>query len=332
MLKIFKYNDFINEERKHFSKYKGSRSESLDHLFTTNDIEELLQKYAPYFLEDKNIDSTFGSSNLMPVYRGVNRKGDIAIINPSAHDRVSRNTENYYTLIIDDTWEGFPKRSKSLICSSSPSRGNEDYERTYRIIPTNPDAVFGIAPKKDIWISFKNGISELNNIFSDFFQYTTNFGGLGNDLNVFNTFLKDSFELEPNESLESLKSKLTVYNFVNTNVAMHEEEEAIERLEEISDNGSLYSIFERVLSIKENPGFKAIKYSESNKKDFTTEKEIWTESECLMIDAEAFDKWMRNKFYTPSVDKHGWSIENGMSTDPRLKSDEERRKRVEDSK
>jgi hypothetical protein len=51
-----------------------------------------------------------------------------------------------------------------------------------------------------------------------------------------------------------------------------------------------------------------------------------------MIEADEFDKWMKNKFKMPTVDKYGWAIKNGMSTDPKLKTDEERRKRVEESR
>lgn len=334
-MRIFKYDEFLNEENKHFSAYEGSRSESLDHIFSIKDIEKLLEKYAPYFLEPENIDTTLGSSNLMPIYRGVNRKGQIALVKPSSHDRVSRNTENYYTLIIDDTWGNFPKRNKSLICSTSINRA-ETYGKSYRIIPLDKDALFGIAPERDIWISFNDGISELNDIFVDIFPYTSNYyAGLSNDLNELNSFLKESFGLESNETLESLKEKLTVHNFVENNISIIADEEDtshIDYLENISNNGSLYHIFQKVLSIKENPGFKSIKYSDTNKIDFSSEKEIWTESDCLMIEANAFDKWMRKKFYTPTTDKFGWAIENGLSTDPRLTTDKERKKRVEDSK
>lgn len=339
-MRIFNYSEFLKEEKEHFSAYKGSRSESLDHIFSVKDIEELLEKYAPYFLKPENIDTVTGTSNLMSVYRGVNRKGDIAIVRPSSHERVSRNTENYYTLIIDDTWDNFPKRNKSLICSTTSSRAKE-YDEVYRIIPLDGNALFGVAPKSDMWISFEDGISYLNEVFTDIFPHINGYyHGLSGQLNELNSFLEEAFGLEPEETLESLKDKLTVHDLVNNNLSIlidedGEEDETnptIRHLESISDNGSLFHLFEKVLSPNLNKGFKSVKYSYTNKFDFSYEKEIWTESDCLMINEEAFTKWMRNKFYEPTSDKFGWAIKNGLSTDPRLTTDEERRQRVEDSK
>lgn len=339
-MRIFNFNEFLNEEKKHFSAYKGSRSESLDHIYGVKDIGKLLEKFAPYFLKPENIDYSVGDSNLMPVYRGVVRKGKIALVKPSLHDRVSRNTENYYTLIIDDTWGNFPKRNKSLICSTSVSRANE-YGKAYRIIPLDENALFGISPERDIWISFKECINELNDKLSDLFKYTSGYyNGIGEKLNDLNGFLKDTFGLEDEETLESLKNKLTVHNFVENNKSILindevEEDESstdMQYLKSLSKDGSLYHLFEKAISPEFNKGFKLVKYSETSKLDFSEEKEVWTEADCLMIEAEAFDKWMRNKFYIPTSDKYGWAIKDGMSTDPRLKTDEERRQRVEDSK
>jgi hypothetical protein len=259
MRKIFNYSEFINEESKnHFSSYKGSRSESLDHLYTVYDIEDLLKKYAPWFLEEENIDTTIGDSKFMPIYRGIDRGGNILKVNPSKHERVSRNTENYYTLIIDNTWEGFPKRGSSLICSTSKSRA-KTYGRAYRVIPTNKDALFGVAPERDVWISFNNGISELNDKFSDIWQYTSNYTGLPNNLNDLNGFLKDAFGLSDKETIETLKEKLSVHNFVDNNVSIVANGEDNEDLKTLESMGDLYKLFAETLSPKLN-GFKTVKF------------------------------------------------------------------------
>ncbi len=337
-MRIFNYDDFLKEEKEHFSHYVGKgRSQNLDHLFNLDSIEQLINKYAPYFLEDENIDTTVGESEFIRLYRGVKVKGNVYLLKPSLHQRVSRNTENYYTNIIDDTWEGFPKRSKSVICSTSEAKA-KGYGKSFRVIPLNKDALLAICPKGDIWTSFNDGIADLNDEFSEFFQYVYGHPGLPNKLDDFNTFLKDAFGLDDEETAESLKEKLTVHNFVDRNSSIlygsedgEEDLTEVNKLEEISKDGNLYHIFAKALSPQLN-GFKAINFSDTKRKDYSLEREVWTESDCLMIESEAFDKWLQSKFKVPTVDKFGWTIKDGMSTDPRLKTDEERRKRVEDSK
>jgi hypothetical protein len=79
------------------------------------------------------------------------------LVNPkSSEPRVSYNTFNYYTLIIDNSkkWSKYPKRSQSIICSSFDThklhRGDE-----YIVLPKN-GAKIGECPSDDFWFSFVN--------------------------------------------------------------------------------------------------------------------------------------------------------------------------------
>jgi len=61
--------------------------------------------------------------------------------------RVSRNTTNHYTLIIDNSpkWKRYPKRSKSIICTT---RGKAFY-----VFPEDKSRI-GVCPSYDFWPSF----------------------------------------------------------------------------------------------------------------------------------------------------------------------------------
>jgi hypothetical protein len=97
------------------------------------------------------------------IYRGNdNAKGEILLTKPSEFNRVSANTLNFVTLIVDNMkeWDKYPKRSKSIICSSSPSNAS-DYGNPYIVLPKN-GAKIGVCPESDWWYSF--GEIMINNV------------------------------------------------------------------------------------------------------------------------------------------------------------------------
>jgi hypothetical protein len=92
-------------------------------------------------------------------------------IKPKNFERVSRNTDNYYTLLMDNlpSWKSFPKRSKSIVFSNDVEMGSS-YGNTYILFPKN-GAKIGRAPEQDIWYSFKTLEGEFRSssfILSDF--------------------------------------------------------------------------------------------------------------------------------------------------------------------
>jgi len=90
----------------------------------------------------------------MSLFRGMDYKGDFYSIDPSKSVRVSQNTQNYYTLIMDNhpSWKGFPKRSKSIICTTYEYKA-EQYGNKYHMFSYD-GAAYGVAPEDDIWFSF----------------------------------------------------------------------------------------------------------------------------------------------------------------------------------
>jgi hypothetical protein len=92
------------------------------------------------------------------IYRGIDNT-DIAsafeITGKSTTPRKSANTTNHYTLLIDNlpSWRGFPKRSQSIICSTSNDKASM-YGEVFVVFPID-GAKIGICPEDDIFFSFK---------------------------------------------------------------------------------------------------------------------------------------------------------------------------------
>lgn len=92
--------------------------------------------------------------NRPPMWRGVdNHDEPFLLIKPSTGVRRSENTMNYYTLLIDSSpdFAQFPKRSKSLICSTNLHRA-QDYGMSgvYAIFPVDGSKI-GVCPGADMW-------------------------------------------------------------------------------------------------------------------------------------------------------------------------------------
>jgi hypothetical protein len=140
--------------------------------------------------------------NDTPIFRATGLEEDFYLIDPRKMDRMSANTKNYYTLMIDNSekWKDYPKRKHSVICALNDSYlGNE-----YRVIPLtkynniliNYDidlfdlSKWGVCPEYDIWNSFGK---EFKYIFKDDEK----------TLDVFNYDLSDLYTEIKNEDLNS---------------------------------------------------------------------------------------------------------------------------------
>jgi uncharacterized protein YggL (DUF469 family) len=93
------------------------------------------------------------------IYKGSRRSGAEGLLlrDPMGYPepRRSKNTLNYYTEWVDHSpqWAGYPKRSRSLICTS-----NSGYAAGYgdvRVVVPTRDTAIGICPGDDWWTSFK---------------------------------------------------------------------------------------------------------------------------------------------------------------------------------
>lgn len=80
-----------------------------------------------------------------------------AIVDPTVTSRISQNTSNFYTLIMDNipSMSKYPKRSNSLICTTNLQKA-EDYQgaesNLFVVIPFNGEKI-GCTNQQDIWDS-----------------------------------------------------------------------------------------------------------------------------------------------------------------------------------
>jgi len=91
------------------------------------------------------------------LFRGhVSIRSDFGYVEPSKFNRKSANTDNHYTLWIDNSkqWSKFPKRSQSLICSSSLDGAYGTMDERYLVLPYDNSSI-GLCPASDFWDSFK---------------------------------------------------------------------------------------------------------------------------------------------------------------------------------
>jgi len=162
---ILKYHKFILLEK--YNKSKDTRSVTLN--LNEEEIIKYLTQRVPWYMN--NLE------NITPIYRGIigdRYKQDdyeynkIMTINPSNFIRRSKNTDNLYIEILDNSphWEEYPKRSKSIICTTSKNKASI-YGEIYRIIPIEENSKMGLASNRDIFESFRyfnNKMKEITNI------------------------------------------------------------------------------------------------------------------------------------------------------------------------
>lgn len=126
------------------------------------------------------------------ILRGVDSiYGDYAMIDPQSSSRKSANTWNYYTLMLDNDprWKSYPKRSRSIICTTNFHKAKQ-YGHIYYVFPYDGSDI-GVCPNDDIWDSFSYSTGnmtlgqmnrELRELFEDY--------SISSDDNNYNTFMK----------------------------------------------------------------------------------------------------------------------------------------------
>lgn len=194
---------------------------------------------------------------------------------PSIGTRVSANVPNYYTLIIDNhpAWKKFPKRSESVICSTS-----RDYSE-YVVLPED-GAKIGICPTYDIWESFgRSGIESLD-IWTYDFEKVLGTRGLDKSWNqlrkAINTVSKRKNYVAT--SIWELISKVSKHNRWMREYFNGDEDDFLKFIRNLFDP-------------KKN-GFKLAKSGDTLPK----EKELWTDGKCLIIRSDVYPHFIKRVF------------------------------------
>lgn len=100
----------------------------------------------------------YTSSNTR-IYRGLYKSGlgYYRYVEPSKFKRLSANINNYYTLMIDNfkAWSKYPKRSKSIVCTTDANRACMYSHCNYPFVVFPFDgAKIGVCPEFDIWDTY----------------------------------------------------------------------------------------------------------------------------------------------------------------------------------
>lgn len=150
--------EVINEESFTKPKYSQSRTTVLE---LSDDLIEKIRRDCKETLKN---DQYF--------FRGMGTPYNANVLYGDSEigTRLSANTENYYTLLIDEVlpeWKYYPKRSKSFICAST-ERTAASYGNTFYVLPVGTPYIV-ICPQDDIWHSFDafNYLPDLNKAFKE---------------------------------------------------------------------------------------------------------------------------------------------------------------------
>jgi len=238
----------------------------------------------------KSGDYDVALKNKIQIYRGVNSTNDQIIINPKNHVRVSANTLNIYTKLIDsfESWEDYPKRSESLICSLNIDVATS-YGNLYVVLPKN-DAKIGICPTDDIWSSFNN-IGDMvifNETIYTFilkpiekafrFKFKTDFDDHGlidilKSIKFIRHYDNDRFKMR-------VKNKILNLNYYDLSY--------LRKFINNDNYDNLYDYLEYIFKPELND-FTLVKLKDFNSL-ISDDRECWTDSESIMINADLFNK------------------------------------------
>jgi hypothetical protein len=110
------------------------------------------------------------------IYRGFRDVNyNYAEVDTAETERKSQNTKNYYTVILDNNplCKGFPKRSRSFICSTDYEKATR-YGETYIVVPTD-GAKIGIVGAEDIFTIRTKLFNKDDNHTDSFYTLNCNF-------------------------------------------------------------------------------------------------------------------------------------------------------------
>jgi len=259
------------------------------------------------------------------IFRGSRKvEGDVFIRKPGT--RISQNTINIYTRLLSEilpSWSEYPKRNNSFICSTSPNRASE-YGRLLVVFPKN-GAKISVCSDLDIFWSFK--LADLNigdmDDFNRAFLYIIAFLECAykmkkikeNDkmlraINIhkhkFANKIQQLFYSGTSKKILSLFSdaETVIRTMIGKTISMndvidqlgHRNETFIKKLfSSVQAGTSIVLTLDSWLNPKRN-NFKLIDVSDYSLGSESLE--LWTDSECLMFDADfiynSYSKMLKN--------------------------------------
>jgi hypothetical protein len=225
------------------------------------------------------------------IFRGTRDKNKkFSIYSPSKHERISANTSNVYTKLINilPAWLKYPKRSRSLICTTNVYRAqdfvkdSENLNGIYVVIPTNGSKIV-IAPKFDFWVSFKKTKSMAD--FNDRFSWMVE-DLLNKNIN-YDNITDNNFKL----LLNTLEAKIKTYNFPADYFGVFNFNKWKKILN--STKTKFINILDDILNPEIND-FMLISTKNQSILKKSNDNEVWTDGDCLLISLQEFEEF-KNK-------------------------------------
>ena len=230
------FKQYLNE-----AVYKGSRLQTITAPKAISLMEENCIGYLNRLKGETRFIYRGGSGGAYPALS----LGD----SNNATPRISANTENYYTLWMDNhpDWSKFPKRSQSFICSENEGV-SEGFGEVYWVIPYD-DAHIEIVPSDDLWGAFD--ISDTA------------------DLNSFINHLHDIFKKSGKSSpktYEDLVKTLKKITYDDIDVSLGLPAKSIKAIMDKTNTRDLYQLFQKIINPKHFIQLRAKQYSNTGNK------------------------------------------------------------------
>jgi hypothetical protein len=203
------------------------------------------------------------------IYRG-NRKldDDYYLLDASTYDeRTSPFADNnFYNLLLSNlpSWKKYPKRNKSVICTTSShnaeNRGNGTY---YYVLPVD-NAIIGVCPAGDIWDSFYASDIDLGTFSSDleiflYDQVSKSARDTDRDYDEFVSVCEKADRLKKEEELNIDEVSAWLEKYIMSPLPLIE-------------------YLDKILSPKKNK-FKLVKSGH----DLYDNREVWTDAKCILV-------------------------------------------------
>jgi hypothetical protein len=279
----------------------------LKHLISENDgtNEDPHIKHLASDLQVKTLLNSYFSNayklkliNHVGIFRSVRSyRGDYFIVDRSKKERISRDTNNFYTVLMDilPSWKSYPKRSNSVIAlvklkdDVNQAKMDLSYygDNLYYVFPKN-GAKIAVANNTDIFSSFKlidtRFETTLWNWNEGFSGFVVNFLKKEQLISVDNGFTSSNI----NDFLNKLQKHVTKEKFVEylTYVGSWPFISNTRKDIEQNFNGDWVEYFDELLNPEKN-GFKLVSIDDlQSVQSLTYGFEIWTDAPCLLLTTE----------------------------------------------
>lgn len=245
-----------------------------------SDFNAALDKY-----EKQIVESYHGGL----LYRGQRATSNVILADGGKMQRKSANTKNYFTLITEvlPSWEGYPKRAKSFICTNSLNTAHA-YGRSggvYIVVPLENQPI-GVASEGDIWLSFQKGFERAG---FQMIRYVSDFNDLlARFAKIFRVQLPEDTSEKLIQTLNQIEPKAKTGDHDWEWTETIPDEELVDELKVLLKGFEVnYLKFFNDIFDPEYNDFKLIKSNQI--KSIGEHHEFWLSGKVLMVEKNLFD-------------------------------------------